>query len=97
MTQQVLQGMGLAGVPQAGSNTLLVAATHGGAECLEGAAAHEAATGPGTIADEVNELGFIMQAHRYRSGLQRYKAARNPLAVLVFVREFQKCSAQTPA
>lgn len=43
------------------------------------------------------ELGFIMQAHRYRSGLQRYKAARNPLAVLVFVRELQKCSAQTPA
>jgi len=30
VTQQVLQGMGLAGVPQAGSNTLLVAATHGG-------------------------------------------------------------------
>ena len=43
------------------------------------------------------QLGFIVQAHRYRSGLQRYKAARQPTVPLEELRAMARFNAQTPA
>lgn len=43
------------------------------------------------------QLGFIVQPHRYRSGLQRYKAARNDTLVPEPPRARLRPNAQTPA
>ena len=43
------------------------------------------------------QSGFVVQAHRYRSGHQRYKAERNPTLSYEFARERLQYMAQTPA
>lgn len=43
------------------------------------------------------QSGFVVQAHRYRSGHQRYKAERNPTPTYEYARELLQFMAQTPA
>ena len=43
------------------------------------------------------QSGFVVQAHRYRSGHQRYKAERNPTESYEVAREVSQFMAQTPA
>lgn len=43
------------------------------------------------------QIGFRVQAHRYRSGPQRYEAARKPTLTLEFARALFQLTAQTPA
>lgn len=74
---------GAAGVAEAGDHGVEAAAPGGSTE--------------GGLNVAPGQLCFRMQAHRYRSGRQRYEAARKPTEASESARASLQAAAQTPA
>lgn len=74
---------GAAGVAEAGDHGVEAAAPGGSTE--------------GGLNVAAIQVRFRVQAHRYRSGRQRYEAARKPTSSYEFDRATSQCAAQTPA